>query len=61
MYVNLTVEKQPAGPGVLVPQYVSNDNPASPLTVDVKSKNSDDVYFNGKIIKTSKQIEILPF
>jgi len=50
------VEKQPAGPGVLVPWYVSNDDPSSPLTVGVKSKKSDDVYFNGKTKKTSKQI-----
>jgi len=59
--VNLTVEKQPAGPGVLAPRYVSNDDPASPLTVEVKSKKSDDVYFNGKTEKTSKQIDLLRY
>jgi len=27
---------------------VSNDDPASPLTVGLKSKKSNDVYFDGK-------------
>lgn len=45
------VEKRPAGSGVLLARCVNNDDPASPLTVCVKSKKSDDDYFNEKNIK----------